>query len=181
MTNHLTELLALDDADRRTWLLTRQPDDESQRANWWLALVEPLGTRVTDPEDDDPAAVLRWARLAATTLDLARETGALDAREVANRTAWLSLATARIADRTDVPPLLEPDTVARRSLATIALDRDAAASLAESWQDRPRDDIRTLRAAKNVLGPLGQLVGHLRDDELRAEVRAWLELAPRLP
>jgi hypothetical protein len=179
--DQLTELLSWDDATRREWLAANQPDSESDRTNWWLSLVQPLESRVTGVEEQDPAVVVEWARLSVIVLEAALESGALDAHEVANRVAWLSFAVCKVADRSAVPPSLDPDVVARRSLGLIDLFREDVVRMAAEWRARPLDDIRRLRAVKNLLRPLESFVDQLRDGELRSEVEQWLAIRAQLP
>jgi hypothetical protein len=175
---HLDELLAWDDVRRSEWLLANQPVDESMRTNWWLSLIGPLGSSVTG--DVTRGDVLERARLGVIMLDLALETGALDAREVANRIAWLSLAVHE-AGLTGVPEGLTADTAVRRSLAVVDLRPEEAERMAADWPARSREEMLRLRVAKNVLRPLDALVDYVADSGLRAEVRQWLALSPLLP
>ncbi|MFI9811292.1 hypothetical protein [Saccharothrix variisporea] len=174
----MDQLLELSANELRAWLLAAQPGGE-QRANWWLGLVQPLETRVNNVALDSGVRS-RWAALSVQVLEIARAVGALSDQEVANRLVYLSHAVAAAPGST-VPPALEPDIAARRSLANIRLSRAEALRMAKDWQDRPIDQIRTLRAVKNVLHPLVYLVDRITDDDVACEVRSWLEIKDNLP
>lgn len=179
MEVHLGQLLGLSGDELRARLLAAQPSGE-QRTNWWLGLVQRLETRVNNVALDSGVR-WKWAELSVQVLEIAREAGALGDQEVANRLVYLSHAVAAVPGSTVPLPALEPDIAARRSLANIRLSRAESLLMAQDWQGRPIDQIRALRAVKNVLHPLGYIVDRIADDDVGREVRNWLEIKDKLP
>lgn len=147
------------------------------RTNWWLGLVQSFDTRIHDT-GRDPVERAVWADISAGVLGIALDVGGLDEREVTGR--LISLCRT-VADFADPPTRLDPDAVARRGLALIPLPRDEAVRRAANWRDRPTEEIRALRQAKNLAGGLAGIVEHVRDAELQREIRAWVAVRDRLP
>ncbi|MEU7527515.1 hypothetical protein AB0A74_17405 [Saccharothrix sp. NPDC042600] len=147
------------------------------RTNWWLGLAQSLNARVYDTKRD-PVERVVWADISAGALDIALDSGGLDEREVTLRLISLCHNAAALADP---PASLDPDTLARRGLALIPLARDEAVRRAANWRERPIEEIRILRTAKNVAGRLDLIADHIRDPDLQREVRAWVAVRDQLP
>ncbi|WP_309110747.1 hypothetical protein [Saccharothrix sp.] len=147
------------------------------RTNWWLGLVQSFNTRIYDTKRD-PVERAVWADISAGVLGIALDTGGLDEREVTLRLLTLCHHAAALGDP---PARLDPDTLARRGLALIPLPREEAVRRAANWRDRPIEEIRNLRNAKNVTGALDRIAHHIRDPDLQHEVRAWAAVRDQLP
>ncbi|MFE2555563.1 hypothetical protein ACFXGT_05925 [Streptomyces sp. NPDC059352] len=76
----------------------------------------------------------------------------------------------------------QPALLCTYVMENIDMARAEAASMAEDWRSRPREQLLHLRRIKNMVAPLAT-VQHLLgvDDPLRQEVEAWLALVPKLP
>ncbi|MEW2418119.1 hypothetical protein AB0953_31105 [Streptomyces sp. NPDC046866] len=67
-------------------------------------------------------------------------------------------------------------------LRNVGMSLEAGTRLAGGWKSAPRDQMLQLRRIKNMLTPLVPLCALLEDDNpVFQEVRAWLQLLPRLP
>ncbi|MEV6249653.1 hypothetical protein AB0M38_26140 [Streptomyces sp. NPDC051742] len=68
-------------------------------------------------------------------------------------------------------------------LGCLGLSHEAAVRLAGEWRSLPREQMLRLRRIKNMLNALMPLRALLEgdDDPALRDVRAWLELVPRLP
>jgi hypothetical protein len=145
------------------WLAKQQPAELARRPNWWLGIIQSLGTDMPD-------------RLVAV-IEQAVAESALSRQEAAIRLGHLANLTAP----ENRPPALNPDTAVRRCLSLIDLDPARASELSERWRQEPIETIRELRRIKNLLSPVRELTKQLSDPELATKAQHWLAVLPRLP
>ncbi|AVH96587.1 hypothetical protein C5L38_17185 [Streptomyces sp. WAC00288] len=130
---------------------------------------------------DLPAGTrIRWGRLALA---------ALPGKYPEERSQRLVIDSARVRAyliREFGPDATDParDLAALRAdvLRNLGMPRETAARLADGWQSLPREQMLRLRRIKNMLSALHPVLPLLEDGTpAAADLRAWLELVPRLP
>ncbi|MFI1220857.1 MULTISPECIES: hypothetical protein [unclassified Streptomyces] len=151
--------------------------------------------RRQQPEKADEAARWRWSLWVACRQLLPDEPDAGAGRYGHDRAAWQELAlwllgaceAAGVLDRAETVceivryELLDPDAAVRACLDAIPVPR-ADVTTRESTPYAPENlvAVNASRTAKRLSLAAGGLLPRVRDPELRAEVRAWLKLRPRL-
>lgn len=81
----------------------------------------------------------------------------------------------------DAGSVRDPVDLLARAFAAIGRERDEVSRAADAWRQLPVGEIRSLRQAKNILTPLRAVLEHLDEEPLRQDLRAWLDLIPKLP
>ncbi|MFD3331056.1 hypothetical protein ACFWV1_00105 [Streptomyces sp. NPDC058700] len=125
---------------------------------------------------------LRWGHLALAVLskEYAQEAHSriISGSELARVRAYM----IHEFGASDSDAARQPALLCSYVLENIDMTRAEAASMAEDWRSRPREQLLHLRRIKNMLAPLAT-VQHLlgADDPLRQEGEAWLALVPKLP
>ncbi|TDC78021.1 hypothetical protein [Streptomyces hainanensis] len=183
---------ATDDA-RGSWLCRRFPDGVPSQ--WWTAMLEAAETQCS-PRRPLPAAerLATW-EFAARLLDLVPRFGGLSPCYVGYWRVRLAAIALRYSPPLDgLPPEFTPDAAVRYTLDHLPLTREKALDAAHRARQgrlhvpgepitpgqRPPEESARLNDLRWVLPSLDWLVDHLRDDALRRETRAWLDLVPRL-
>ncbi|MGW3385890.1 hypothetical protein [Streptomyces cinereoruber] len=155
------------------------PDAGSCSSEDWEQLRDLAVGRMQD--GDLPAGTrIRWGRLALA---------ALPGKYPEGRSQRLVIESARVRAyliREFGPDATDParDLPALRAdvLRNLGMPRETAARLADGWRALPRDQMLRLRLARNMLSALHPVLPLLEDEEsVTDDLRAWLELAPRLP
>jgi hypothetical protein len=169
------ELAGLDEHGRRRWLDEHQPA-AADRANWWLSLLVEADHEVRG----NPAARPEWVELTLWLLAQARARAALADDEIAQRVAYFVLRMRRAgAEPASLPT---PDAVVRACLDAVPARLDEVALLNDrrdlSGLDLPR--MRHSRRAKILVAAAEGHLDQIEDEGTAAELRAWIEVKPRL-
>ena len=155
------------------WLSAHQPSAEDDRGNWWRGLVEELGSEVSQLNERRGNLVDRLI----CVIERAIVESALDEQEALIRLGYIAAVMAVHQP----PPALQPDVIVRRLLDQIPVTADEGQHLTASWQDQRVEVIQTLRAAKNLTGPVQLLQQFITDETLAREAGTWLNLRSSLP
>jgi hypothetical protein len=166
--------------DLRGWLVGLQPVDES-RGNWWLgvALVATGEVQAAALGGGVPDRVTLAAAVAV--INLATEEGMVAPANRAVRLAGLAGLVAAAGGSSDLPSELLPDRAARCCLSLISEDLAGQGDSDVDWRSLPVEEMRELRATKNLLTPVLRLEPYLQDPDLANEVAGWTAVYPRLP
>lgn len=170
-------LIAGDRDDVMVHLAEAEPAEEARRANWWLGLMETAEMRVHQPRPGQriEQSAAAWHALA----QLGIQRGQIDSerydRWLANLSAYLYVNAPN-----ECPPELLPSSVVGSVLPRI---RQALAHFEriDDWRSLPREEIRQMRQAKNVLTPLVQLADGIEDLTDKEDLRRFAALLRRLP
>ncbi|PVC67676.1 hypothetical protein [Streptomyces sp. CS081A] len=155
------------------------PDAGSYSLEAWEHLRDLAVARMQ--RGDLPAGTrIRWGRLALA---------ALPGKYPEGRSQRLVIESARVRaylTREFGPDATDParDLPALRAdvLRNLGMPRETAARLADGWRTLPREQMLRLRRIKNMLSALHPVLPLLEDGSpAAADLRAWLELVPRLP
>jgi hypothetical protein len=169
-----TDLLTLDAPGRRAWL-DRQPADAISSYNWWAQLFLHIDERVRQ----QPSRRAAWVELRLWLLDRAATAGVLNDRELAEqRTRFVGELYARdiAAGLDSVLPTV--DGLVAACLAAIPVTHDEVMAI-DDWRAEPRDTMRRLRQAKNLISAAESLPRG-DDPEIAAELDLWVRRKPRL-
>ncbi|KOX23752.1 MULTISPECIES: hypothetical protein [unclassified Streptomyces] len=130
---------------------------------------------------DLPAGTrIRWGRLALAALPgkYREEPSLHSVVEAARVRAYL----IREFGPDDTDPARDLAALRADVVRNLSMSLETAARLAGEWQALPREQVLRLRRVKNLLSTLRPVLPLLEDgDSSVEELRAWLELAPRLP
>ncbi|MFI9119357.1 hypothetical protein ACIGW0_08175 [Streptomyces bikiniensis] len=128
----------------------------------------PAGTRI------------RWGRLALAALPGKYPEGPSQQLVIESARVRAYLIREFGPDPTD--PARDLPALRADVLRHLGLPRETAARLAAEWRTLPREQMLRLRRIKNTLSALHPVLPLLEDEEsVTDDLRAWLELAPRLP
>lgn len=161
---YASHLLGLAESDLVAWLDRREPDDAPERTRWWLFLRNSVARRT----GGDPETATRWRRLEFTLDRLAAERG-IDPPDV----AAVALASA-LRDHPDVEDAPSVDDAVRRWLVTTPPLAEAARLGTDPA------DIRLARRLRNQIHEIQSSLPLLTSTEVADELRAWVDLKPRL-
>jgi hypothetical protein len=81
----------------------------------------------------------------------------------------------------DADSVRDPADLLSRAVAVIGREREEISRAADDWRRQPVGEIRSLRQVKNILTPLRAVLDHLDEGSVRQDLRAWLDLIPKLP
>lgn len=166
--DRVRHLAGLGAPEREAWARRRQPEEADEAARWWWSLWGACTQRI--PAGGERSAGLDRAARQEVALWLL---GKCEAAGVLDRTE----AVCEIARY----ELLAPDAAVRACLDAIAVSRaDVAIRETTPYTRENLVAVNASRAAKRLSLAAGALLPRVRDPELRAEVRAWLGLRPRL-
>ncbi|MFI5908166.1 hypothetical protein [Dactylosporangium sp. NPDC051541] len=176
----LEELAELNPIDLALLLTDRVPTWTAEPAVRWRAVLELFTSRLASSDrrvTPEEVAQLRAAYEALVAG--ASGAGALDGRESVLRRVNMLVALARSAAD---PAIDDLAAAARRTvLESLPLSIESARVKASNWRALPADEVRDLRYAKNLLGPLRSIAGDGRRPDDSADLDAWLQLLPSLP
>ncbi len=174
MGGQARHLRTLGEPGRRAWL-DRQPADAIASGNWWAHLFLHVDERVRQ----QPLRRAGWVELRLWLLDRAAAAGVLNQRELAEQRARFvgGLYACDIAAGLDsVLPTV--DELIAACLAAIPVTPDEVMAI-EDWRAEPRDTMRRLRQAKNLINAAESLPRG-DDPEVAAELDLWVRRKPRL-
>jgi hypothetical protein len=178
------QLRRLDGPERVAWLVEHQPRD--LRGHWWLSLIERAEIDAWPSNASPPDERRSNLEFAIDLIELAEAHG-MPARHVVTRLARLASSYLKAGwVGNQLPSAIEPDALARRILATFRFDLDEAPRVAtrvraEGRANAPADaEIEALQDIGWLIGDLELIVPFISDDDIKAEVAAWIDLAPRL-
>lgn len=151
-------------------------------AGQWRSLVELLTMRLTtDCRElqagswDDYSAALGYA------LDAAMSSGDLSRTEAVLRRLNLSAALLHRVPPDQNVDLLNPQRVVELFLREAPMSAEQAKELSVGWRSLGIEDIRRLRAAKNLLSPTLEAVRAVPETEFDARLKLWEAVLPQLP
>ncbi|MGX5390638.1 hypothetical protein ACWLMY_02055 [Streptomyces anulatus] len=166
--DRVRHLAGLGAPEREAWARRRQPEESGEAARWWWSLWVACGQRM--PAEGERSAGLdrsAWLEAALWLLGKCETAGVLDRTEAVCEIARYGL--------------LAPDAAVRACLEAIPVSRaDVATRETTPYSEEHLVAVNASRAAKRRSLAAGALLPRVRDPELRAEVRAWLDLRPRL-
>ncbi|MEU2070593.1 hypothetical protein [Streptomyces anulatus] len=166
--DRVRHLAGLGAPEREAWARRRQPEESGEAARWWWSLWVACGQRI--PAEGERGAGLdrsAWQEAALWLLGKCETAGVLDRAEALCEIARYGL--------------LAPDAAVRACLEAIPVSRaDVATRETTPYTEEHLVAVNASRAAKRLSLAAGALLPRVRDPELRAEVRAWLDLRPRL-
>ncbi len=166
--DRVRHLAGLGVPEREAWARRRQPEESGEAARWWWSLWVACGQHI--PAEGERNAGLgrsAWQEAALWLLGKCETAGVLDRAEAVCEIARYGL--------------LAPDAAVRACLEAIPVSRaDVATRETTPYTEEHLVAVNASRAAKRLSLAAGPLLPRVRDPELRAEVRAWLDLRPRL-
>ncbi|MCX4484170.1 hypothetical protein OG890_09425 [Streptomyces anulatus] len=166
--DRVRHLAGLGVPEREAWARRRQPEESGEAARWWWSLWVACGQHI--PAEGERSAGLdrsAWQEAALWLLGKCETAGVLDRAEAVCEIARYGL--------------LAPDAAVRACLEAIPVSRaDVATRETTPYTEEHLVAVNASRAAKRLSLAAGPLLPRVRDPELRAEVRAWLDLRPRL-
>ncbi|WP_405472067.1 hypothetical protein [Streptomyces anulatus] len=166
--DRVRHLAGLGVPEREAWARRRQPEESGEAARWWWSLWVACGQHIP-AEGERNAGLGRsdWQEAALWLLGKCETAGVLDRAEAVCEIARYGL--------------LAPDAAVRACLEAIPVSRaDVATRETTPYTEEHLVAVNASRAAKRLSLAAGPLLPRVRDPELRAEVRAWLDLRPRL-
>jgi hypothetical protein len=186
---------------RRQFDLVRTKVPRGAGPMWWLAVAEEVESRIlsmargTEPEHlDDLRFGVAWLRFAVSE-------GAVSPGLAAAGMVRLAALAARAPSPAGLPDDVTPNGAARYALDNLPLSQPVALAVARQAQDefaaglaefyqpgddlfgpshKPDPEVEQLRELKRVVHYLAEIVDHIEDPHLAAEVRSWLNLDDQL-
>jgi hypothetical protein len=150
--------------------------------NQWIAAVEAFTLHLQwDPVEMSAerwrAVGVAWSALLAAA---DRSTGP-QFDEWLMRDLWLrAWLLENVGPRPDVP-LLDPRPPFDRALDALPMSREEAAELVPRWRELEREQMLSLRRAKQLLAVMRSVAPHVEGHPRWAEHEAWQRLAGELP
>lgn len=151
-------------------------------AGQWLGVVELLTMRLVEGFADLPKELWGTSSVAfAHALEKAVATGVIDHNESVIRRLHLSLALLQRVPPSAQLDILDPGRLIDLLLRELPMSAEEASALSRDWSTRSIKEIRSLRAAKNLLSP-GLAISKLVPGEgLELRLRSWEQVFPLLP
>ncbi|MFC8171065.1 hypothetical protein [Streptomyces sp. NPDC057325] len=123
---------------------------------------------------------IRWGRLALTALPGKYPEGPSQGTVIESVRVRAYLIREFGAD--DADPARDLTALLADAVRNLGMSRETATRLASEWWGLPRERMLRLRLVKNTLSALRPVLPLLEDGDFsRDDLRAWLELVPRLP
>ncbi|MFJ4336844.1 hypothetical protein [Streptomyces sp. NPDC088915] len=166
---------SLEDLER----LASAPEVEAWPPEQWNGLRD-LAVGRMQRADLPAAARIRWGRLALSALPGTYPEGPSQRMLIGSARVRAYLIGEFGPDGTD--PARDLPALRADVMRNLGMPRETAARLAGEWRGLPREQVLRLRYVKNLLSALRPVLPLLEDGgSSTEELRAWLELAPRLP
>ncbi|MBT2472817.1 hypothetical protein J7E97_34455 [Streptomyces sp. ISL-66] len=179
---YLKDLALLDLRSLSEALASHSPAVSELPAGQWLGVVELLTLRLTDECADLPAeSWVTCSNALAYTLEAAMNSGSIDHHESVIRRLNIAVSLfMKIPPNAEVD-ILDPTHLVDLLFQELPMSADQALGLAENWRSLDITQIRSLRAAKNLLSPALRLASLVPNEALDQRLKSWREVFPALP
>jgi hypothetical protein len=173
----LVDLRRRNDTEVRTWLWQHQPAVGDDRAYWWENLMTLALQGMYLAESDSNRR--DYAGLAYVATGEAISQSVMSERDGVIRMANLA-AFYLSAGRVDDPPF-DVDSIVARCLDLLDVPLDVAMEQVKNWKVLPVEQLRVLRAAKNMLMPCERISDRVTSPDLIDRLSGWLTILAALP
>jgi hypothetical protein len=180
--NEYRELRRQTPGDRASWLQSHAP--VVNRGHWWLAHIEHAEFDAHPRRETVPEQLLSNLYFAVKIIELAVADG-MPLKFAVDRLTRLALGILK-SDQpsSDLPDQLTPDNLAQRAIKSFRLRRSQALTVAsrlrassEGYGGEDDTESEALRDINWLLTDLRALYPYVSDQNIRATVEQWLEIA----
>ncbi len=177
MASLFEDLVRMDLQSLAAWLRSEN-NTANLRQQERRGLVEVFASRLVD--EVESITPDRWNAL-AESLDKAMASADLDRTERATRRLNLMSALITAVGPSSEYSLRNPDAAVAIFLGALPMEFNEASALVVNWPQASREDIRRLRAIKNLLTPIVGVEGLISNGTGRETIGKWMTLLVQLP